>query len=230
MAIGKTLYDVLEVARTASPEVIDASHDRLREKFDPDIPSNAKDEASRMRFRSIREAYVTLSHPDRRAQYDARIRALENDVVAEPFWTPTRLTVLLVIFAVAGTSYWKYRSAEAAAELARLAIEKERTAKMEVEKEKARQEADAVAAEQKRTAALRQQQSEIERARYEADQIDRRNNSERERYERQLQSDRQRDEVMRARERQVAETEARRRALEDENKLRQLEYERLRGR
>lgn len=228
--VSRTLYDILEVARIASRDVIDASYERLREKLDPETPGNPKDDAARLRFNALREAYITLSNPERRKQYDSRLRSLEWVEVVEPFWTPTRAVVLITVLALAGTSYWRYQSSQAAAEIVRITAEKEKAAKLEAEKQRREEEMAQRAQEQRRTAELRHQQSELERTRLYADQLSRSNNIERERYERQLQSDRQREEQARLRDRQLAEADARRQAAEDQRKLRELQYERLRGR
>ena len=59
-----TLYEILNVAPNASPEEIRAAFRRLGAKVHPDKGgSNAL-------FRSVKDAYDTLSDPGRRAQYD----------------------------------------------------------------------------------------------------------------------------------------------------------------
>ncbi len=230
MADGKTLYDVLEVARTASPEVIDASYQSLREKRDPEIPGNAKDDNAKLRFNALREAFVTLSNPDRRKRYDARLEVLENVEIIEPFWTPARVLILILAFTLGGAEYWKYRSDLANAEMARIAADAEKARLVEIEKKRADDERAAAAAETQRQAMERRQQSELESARRYADQLGRQNDAARLVYERQLQIDQQRQDQEQQRQRQQAELEARRQAMQDQQKPQQLQYQRLYGR
>lgn len=63
---GPDLYGVLEVAPSASAEVIAAAYAGLTKKFGAD-----PDPAVRERRRDLDEAYAVLSDPSRRAAYDA---------------------------------------------------------------------------------------------------------------------------------------------------------------
>lgn len=72
--VEPTQYEILEVARSASPEVIRAAYKSLSQRWHPDRnPSNLA-EAER-RIKGIDAAYELLSDPAKRALYDAKIGA-----------------------------------------------------------------------------------------------------------------------------------------------------------
>lgn len=72
-----TLYDALHVPASASPADIKAAYRRLARQHHPD-KHTASTPAERARsealFKSISDAYATLSDPDKRAAYDAERR------------------------------------------------------------------------------------------------------------------------------------------------------------
>lgn len=63
----KDYYEVLGVARDASPETIKRAYKRLARKYHPDVSSERDAEA---RFKEIGEAYDVLRDKDKRATYD----------------------------------------------------------------------------------------------------------------------------------------------------------------
>jgi curved DNA-binding protein CbpA len=62
------LYDVLGVARTASPEEIKAAYKKLALANHPD--KNPGDDSAKERFQRVGAAYATLSDPKKRQTYD----------------------------------------------------------------------------------------------------------------------------------------------------------------
>lgn len=76
----ETHYDALQVARTASPEVIRAAYKSLSQRWHPDRNPDNRAEAE-YRMKGINAAYEELSNPQRRASYDAR---LEAETEAQP--------------------------------------------------------------------------------------------------------------------------------------------------
>lgn len=77
------LYDILQVAPHAEPEVIESAYKRLARKYHPDV-NRAADAHERMRV--LNQAYEILSNPTERARYDTQ---RESEAFA-PRRTPRR--------------------------------------------------------------------------------------------------------------------------------------------
>lgn len=67
MAELRDYYSILQVNRRASQEDIERSYERLSKLYDPEI---SKKRRASERWAQIREAYETLSDPEKRAEYD----------------------------------------------------------------------------------------------------------------------------------------------------------------
>jgi len=77
------LYVILEVGRSASVADIKKSFRRLARRFHPDV--NPGDRRAEERFKRISEAYVVLSHPEKRHFYDKNgFYSEEGDVWNSP--------------------------------------------------------------------------------------------------------------------------------------------------
>ena len=59
-------YELLQVSATAEPETIHRVYRLLAQRYHPDNQQSGSEE----RFRALHEAYLVLSDPERRAQYD----------------------------------------------------------------------------------------------------------------------------------------------------------------
>lgn len=70
----QTLYDILQVSRSASTEVIGASHRTLARRYHPD--NQATGDAAR--FKEIQTAWEMLKDAKLRRQYDAEMRKAET--------------------------------------------------------------------------------------------------------------------------------------------------------
>jgi curved DNA-binding protein CbpA len=157
---AKTLYDILEVSPSASPDAIRAGYDRLSTKYDPDRDENRSKPDARILHEAVKEAFLTLSNPSKRAQYDKKLAQAEPRLthveVIEPFWTLPKILVLAAVLVFGGGYYYKHKQAETRA-AAEKAIAEARAKEAE---EQARLEA-----EQARLAYQRQRQEQIEQAR-----------------------------------------------------------------
>ncbi len=68
MSSKRCYYEVLQVDREASPDVIKKSYKKLAVEFHPD--RNPGDDTAAVRFKEVAEAYEILSDPERRSRYD----------------------------------------------------------------------------------------------------------------------------------------------------------------
>lgn len=233
MATTKTLYDLLEVAKTASDEAIASAYDRLKRKHESVSNSAPLDEAAIAQFKAVREAYLTLSNPERRKKYDARLALSETPYVVveeSAFFTPARIFLLILACATGGAYYWKAKSDEAQAVAIREAQKKQLQERALAEVERAREEREARADEARRRADQYQQQRETDAARRYGDSIARQNESAAQRAEMDRRRQEQAEAIARDRNQGRELADARRRAADDERRLRELQRERIYGR
>src|SRR5262245_24074346 len=165
----KSLYDILEVSASASPEAIRAAYERLSEKFNPERPESTTDSASRIRHDAVKEAFLTLGNPEKRKLYDTKLArshaSLENVQVVEPFWSIPKLIVVGLILAVAAGFYQSHQKEQT--RLARLETERQiAAAKAKEEEEKARVEIEKARLESQQR---RREQAQEDRVRRERD-------------------------------------------------------------
>ena len=74
-----TYYEILEVSRTASKEVITKAYKVLVRKYHPDLEQDEKKkEEAKEKMVRINEAYETLSDDEKRKKYDDTIAILEE--------------------------------------------------------------------------------------------------------------------------------------------------------
>jgi molecular chaperone DnaJ len=77
MTTNRDYYEILGIARTASPEEIKQAFRKLARQFHPDVN---KDSDAEEKFKEINEAYSILSDVDKRARYDRFGRAGLGDM------------------------------------------------------------------------------------------------------------------------------------------------------
>lgn len=68
-------YEMLQVSDSAEPETVNRVYRMLAQRYHPDN----RETGNESRFREITEAYHILSHPERRAQYDATYHQRRKD-------------------------------------------------------------------------------------------------------------------------------------------------------
>lgn len=74
-----TYYEILEVSRTASKEVITKAYKVLVRKYHPDLEQDeTKKEEMKQKMVKINEAYEILSDEEKRKKYDEKILMLEE--------------------------------------------------------------------------------------------------------------------------------------------------------
>ena len=73
-------YDILEVNKNASPEIIEKAYKTLVKKYHPDLQENDLKNKYQEKIKKINEAYEILSDPEKRKNYDLN---LKNNKISE---------------------------------------------------------------------------------------------------------------------------------------------------
>lgn len=66
----KNYYDILQVNRNASPEIIEKAYKVLAKKYHPDLQEEAHKKEAEDILKEINEAYEVLSNPKKKQDYD----------------------------------------------------------------------------------------------------------------------------------------------------------------
>src|SRR5450756_2334149 len=85
-------YEVLGVARNATPDELKAAFRRLARQYHPDVNKAADAEE---RFKEINEAYAILSDPEKRAAFDRYGHAGVNGAAGMPDFNNIDLSDIL---------------------------------------------------------------------------------------------------------------------------------------
>jgi colicin import membrane protein len=139
---SKTLYDILELSLSASSESIRAAYERLSAKFS----ENSANPDVKLRATAITEAFLTLSNPAKRAQYDKTLAARSQPVIysveaVEPFWTLPKFIILLTAIVIFGGAFYKYNKEQVRLEAEKaIAVAKAKEAEETTKAEAARQQ------------------------------------------------------------------------------------------
>lgn len=226
--MANTLYDLLEVSTSASPESVAASYQRLHAHYVAQQSSSDGEDATN-RLIALREAYTTLSNAERRKAYDEKLaaRAAVEVVQVEQPHSALKLVLLAAVIGVSGLGYANYQSKRDQA-----ALEKERVtaaaavrlAEIEAQRAREQEERDRVAARQ---ADYQRQQAEA-RERYERERdlaYGRQISRDIQRGEAMAQQEKQREEQRKLREEQQRQYEAERRLAQDKATVRRMEAE-----
>ena len=218
--MANTLYDILEVSPTASPEAIQASFTRLKNAYA--VGAASGDEDATNRLIALKEAFATLSDATRRRRYDdsLAVRASMSDRPASGSGGMLRWMLALLQIGAVTFGYQRHRT-----EQERLRLQAEQTAAAarlaEIEAQRAEQAARQQQEELRRRDQLRAEaieRHERERAMSDGRQVSRElERSEQRERQQQIQAERQRQ--LEA-ERQLARDKAYLRQLEAENRRR----------
>jgi curved DNA-binding protein CbpA len=168
-----TLYDILGIGRQATSEQIEQAYKEQLDALKAEEGTDPKDGINRIRV--VREAYLQLSSPTRRRNYDESLRAKETvsyQIVDQKPVPWVAILLASVVLAAGGLYYYQSN------------LEKTRLVQLQLEADKAKAEAnkaaELAAAEQaalERSILLKRQQQEAanqrlsEQARYEGQRI-----------------------------------------------------------
>lgn len=73
----KTYYEVLEVDKNASQEIIEKAYKTLAKKYHPDLQTGAMKISYESKMKEVNEAYNVLSDANKRQQYDESLKTSE---------------------------------------------------------------------------------------------------------------------------------------------------------
>ena len=74
----KNYYDILEINKNASPEVVEKAYKTLVKKFHPDLQSDESKQNAEEKMKELNEAYETISNPDKREKYNQKLEQIES--------------------------------------------------------------------------------------------------------------------------------------------------------
>ena len=73
-------YEILQVDKNASDEIIEKAYKLLAKKYHPDIHPENKKEWAEEKIKQINEAYSVLSDIERRAEYDRKFKTNDTEI------------------------------------------------------------------------------------------------------------------------------------------------------
>ena len=79
----KNYYEILEIDKNASPEIIKKAYSTLAKKYHPDLQPDDKKHESEEKFKLINEAYEILSDEFKKSEYDSTL--LESNISQEQY-------------------------------------------------------------------------------------------------------------------------------------------------
>ena len=76
--MNKNYYDILQINRNASPEIVEKAYKTLAKKYHPDLQvDDFNKKISEDMLKQINEAYEILSNPEKKALYDESLKAFD---------------------------------------------------------------------------------------------------------------------------------------------------------
>lgn len=75
--MNKNYYDILQINRNASPEIIEKAYKTLAKKYHPDLQTEENKKQAEEILKEINEAYEILSEPEKKQIYDASLDSQE---------------------------------------------------------------------------------------------------------------------------------------------------------
>ena len=76
--MNKNYYDILQVNKNASPEIIEKAHKTLAKKYHPDLQTEENKKQAEEILKEINEAYEVLSNLEKKQNYDKLLMEQEK--------------------------------------------------------------------------------------------------------------------------------------------------------
>lgn len=86
--MDRNYYEILEIDKKASTEIIEKAYKTLVKKYHPDLQEGAKKQECEEKLKLINEAYEVLSNSEKRAQYNQEIEEKQN-IIDETIYSDT---------------------------------------------------------------------------------------------------------------------------------------------
>ncbi len=77
--MNKNYYEILEIDRKASPEIIEKAYKTLVKKYHPDLQAENEKGLYEEKIKEINEAYEVLSNEEQRKIYDSSLQDEEEN-------------------------------------------------------------------------------------------------------------------------------------------------------
>lgn len=74
----KNYYDILQINKNATPEIVEKAYKTLVRMYHPDLQEGANKQEYEEKLKLINEAYETLSNEQKRKQYDLELEQIEQ--------------------------------------------------------------------------------------------------------------------------------------------------------
>lgn len=81
--MDKNYYDILQVNRNASPEIIEKAYKTLAKKYHPDLQTEENKKQSEEILKEINEAYEVLSDVEKKQNYDTSLLEKEKKNISD---------------------------------------------------------------------------------------------------------------------------------------------------
>lgn len=82
----KNYYDILEINRNASPEIIEKAYKTLVKKYHPDLQEDGLKQECEAKLKGINEAYEVLSDSSKKELYDSKLKQEEEQAKQQDSW------------------------------------------------------------------------------------------------------------------------------------------------
>ena len=74
----KNYYDILEINKNASPEIVEKAYKTLAKKYHPDLQEESAKTDSEIKMKKLNEAYEIISDPQKREAYNKELEKIEE--------------------------------------------------------------------------------------------------------------------------------------------------------